>query len=143
MRTREGIVISTGGVEVEVVLREWPMPVVRGRQRGIRLRMICPRCEASRDALHWVDGVWRCRGSVCGNLAFGSRHRQRYCPAIARRERLRRKLIRTRPKSLQARLLREQIKREERAMLAHLERVNEDLAKRSRRDARHRRANSE
>src|SRR5215471_17066532 len=30
------LVISTAGVEVEVVLREWPMPTVRWRQRGIR-----------------------------------------------------------------------------------------------------------
>jgi hypothetical protein len=110
-------VISTGGVEVEVELRQWPMPSPRGRQRGIRTRMICLECGASRDALHWVNGAWRCRGAGCGNLAHACRHRQRYCPAIARRERLRRKLIRARPGSLRARMLREQIKRETRAML--------------------------
>jgi hypothetical protein len=136
-------VISMAGVEVEVALREWPMPTVRGRQRGIRTRMICPRCEASRDALHWVDGVWCCRGASCGNLSFACRHRERYCPAIARRARLRRKLIRTTRGSLKARMLREMIAREQRAMLAHLQRVNNDLAKRSKRDARHRRANPE
>jgi hypothetical protein len=140
-RTGDGVVIETGGTEVEVVLREWPMPTVRGRQRGIRTRMICPRCEASRDALHWIDGVWGCRG--CLDLAYASRHRQRYCPAIARRARLRRKLVRTPPRSLQARRLREQIRREGRAMLAHLERVNSDLSKRSRRHARHGRSHSE
>jgi len=134
----EVVVIETGGIEVEVILREWPMPTVRGRQRGIRTRMVCPRCEASRDALHWIDGQWGCRG--CGNLSFASRHRQRYCPAIARRARLRRKLIRTTPGSLQARRLWGQIRRETRAILAHLERVNRDLTKRSKRDARHRRA---
>jgi hypothetical protein len=139
-RTGAGLVIETAGTEVEVVLREWPMPVVRGRQRGIRTRMVCPRCDASRDALHWVDG-WGCR--TCLDLAYASRHRQRYCPAIARRARLRRKLVRTRPRSLQARRLREQIKREGRAMLLHLERVNRDISKRSRRHARHRRANPE
>jgi hypothetical protein len=137
------IVISTGGVEVEVILREWPMPTVRGRQRGIRWRFACPLCSASRDAIHFVDGVWCCRGSSCGNLSHASRHRQRYCPAIARRERLRRKLIRTRPGSLKARMLRKMIAHEQRAMLAHLQRVNRDLTKRSRRDARHGRANSE
>jgi hypothetical protein len=142
-RTADGVVIETAGTEVEVVLREWPMPTVRGRRRGIRMRMICPHCEASRDALHWIDGEWRCRGRGCGNLAYACRHRQRYCPSIARRERLRRKLIRTRPGSLQARMLREQIRREGRAMLAHLERVNSDLSKRSRRRARHRRINPE
>src|SRR5262249_62353321 len=98
-------VISTGGDEITVVLKEWAMPVVRGRQRGIRTRFVCPRCEASRDALHWIDGEWCCRGKNCGNLAHASRHRQRYCPAIARRERLRRKLIRTRPGGLRARWL--------------------------------------
>jgi hypothetical protein len=44
---------------------------------------------------------------------------------------------------LQARRLREQIRREGRAMLAHLERVNSDLSKRSRRHARHGRNHSE
>src|SRR5215831_11977664 len=62
-RTADGVVIETAGTEVEVVLREWPMPTVRGRQRGIRMRMICPYCEASRDALHWIDGAWCCRGA--------------------------------------------------------------------------------
>jgi hypothetical protein len=106
------------------------MPTVRGRRRGIRTRMICPRCEASRDALHWFGGEWGCRG--CLDLAYACRHRQRYCPSIARRERLRRKLIRTPPRSLQARQLREQIRREGKAMLAHLERVNRDLERRQR-----------
>jgi hypothetical protein len=134
-------VISTGGDDTEIVLREWPMPVVRGRQRGIRTQMVCPRCEASRDALHWSGSEWGCRG--CLDLSYACRHRQRYCPSIARRERLRRRLIRARPGSLRARALREQIKREERAMLAHLEKVSRDLVKRSQRDARHGRANSE
>jgi hypothetical protein len=133
-------VISTGGVEVEIVLRQWPMPVVRGRQRGIRTRFACPRCEASRDALHFVDGSWCCRGASCGNLAFASRHRQRYCTSIARRERLRRALIRATPGSLRARELREKIKREERMVVAHMRRVSDDLTKRSERDGRHRRA---
>jgi hypothetical protein len=88
-RIREGmIVISTDGTEVEVALREWPMPTVRWRQRGIRTRMVCPRCEASRDALHWSGSEWGCRG--CLDLSYACRHRQRYCPSIARRERLRR-----------------------------------------------------
>jgi hypothetical protein len=134
-------VIEAAGVVVEVALREWPMPTVRWRQRGIRSRFVCPRCEASRDALHWIDGEWGCRG--CLDLSYPCRHRQRYCPAIARRERLRRRLIRARPGSLRARALREQIKRETRVMVAHLERVNTDLAKRSERHARHNRANAE
>jgi hypothetical protein len=142
-RTGDGVMIETGGTEIEVRLQEWPMPTVRWRQRGIRTRMICPHCEASRDALHWIAGEWRCRGFGCGNLSYASRHRQRYCPAIARRERLRRKLVRTTPGSLQARRLREQIKREGKAMLAHLERVNRDLAKRRQRHARSGRASAE
>ena len=137
------VVISMGGVEIEVALREWPMPTVRGRQRGIRWRMICPQCASVRDALHFVDGVWCCRGASCGNLSFACRHQRRYCTAIGRRERLRRKLIRTPPRSLKARVLRKMIAREERAMLAHLERVSGDLTKRSERDARRRRANPE
>src|SRR5262245_11456776 len=69
------VVISTNGVEVKVALREWPMPTVRGRQRGTRWRFACPRCDASRDALHYVDGVWCCRGKDCGNLSHACRHR--------------------------------------------------------------------
>jgi hypothetical protein len=130
-RTREGIVIETAGTGVEVVLRQWPMPIVRGRQRGIRTRMVCPRCEASRDALHWFDGAWGCRG--CFDLAYASRHRQRYCPAIRRRARLLRKLARVPARGLQARLLREQIAQQEFAMLANLKRVNRDLVKRRQR----------
>ena len=138
-----GVTIETAGELIEVALMTWPMPTVRWRQRGLRTRMICPQCEASRDALHWIDGEWRCRGAGCGNLAHACRHRQRYCRAIARRERLRRKLIRTTPASLQARRLREQIRRESKAMLAHLEKLNRDLSKRSRRHARHGRSHSE
>src|SRR5262245_42985930 len=122
------VVISTGGTEVEVVLREWPMPTVRWRQRGIRTRMICPRCEASRDALHWSGSEWGCRG--CLDLAYACRHRQRYCPAIRRRARLLRKLARVSPRGLRARTLRAQIAQQEAAMLAHLQRVNGDLKKR-------------
>jgi hypothetical protein len=44
---------------------------------------------------------------------------------------------------LQARRLREQIKREGRVMLAHLEKVNRDLVKRSQRHARHGRVGPE
>jgi len=53
-----------GGTEVEVELREWPMPVVKGRQRGTRWRFICMRCGASRDALHFVDGEWDVAGKI-------------------------------------------------------------------------------
>src|SRR5262249_30146922 len=116
------VVIETAGIQVEVALLEWPMPSPRGRQRGIRTRFACPRCGASRDALHWFDGEWGCRG--CFEISYPCRHRQRYCPAIARRARLRRKLIRARPGSLKARMLREMIAREQQAMLANLKRVN-------------------
>src|SRR6516165_802642 len=61
-RTAEGLVIETGGTTVRVVMRFWPMPTVRGRQRGIRWRFECPRCGTSRDVLHWC-GEWGCRGS--------------------------------------------------------------------------------
>jgi hypothetical protein len=126
------IVISTAGVEVEVALREWPMPTVRGRQRGIRTRMVCPRCEASRDALHWI-GEWGCRG--CFQISYPCRHRERFCPAIARRARLLRKLIRVRPGSLKAQALREKIAQQESAMLASVKRTNGDLVKRRQRYA--------
>jgi hypothetical protein len=135
------VIIETGSTSTEVALKQWPMPVVRWRQRGIRTRMICPRCEASRDALHWI-GEWGCRG--CFEISYPCRHRQRYCPSIARRARLRRKLARVSSRSLKARMLRKMIAREGRAVLAHLERVNCDLVKRSQRHARHgRRANAE
>jgi hypothetical protein len=90
--------------------------------------------------LHWI-GEWGCRG--CFDLAYACRHRQRYCPSIARRARLRRKLARLSSRSLKARALRKMIAREERAMLAHLEKVSRDLVKRSQRHARHGRANPE
>lgn len=137
------VVISMAGAEIEVELKQWPMPVVRGRQRGVRTRFVCCRCGASRDAIHFVDGEWCCRGSreiPCGNLSFACRHRQRYCPAIARRERLRRRLIRAIPGSLRAQAIRGQIRSEEKVMVAHMRRVSDDLTKRSKRDARHRRA---
>src|SRR5262249_44785510 len=130
-RTAEGVVIETGGTEVRVGLREWPMPL----NHGTRERFVCPRCGASRDSLHWVGAEWGCRG--CFDLGYPCRHEQRWCPAIRRRARLLRKLARCSPRSLQARLLREQIAREERAMLANLKRANSDLTKRSRRHARH------
>jgi hypothetical protein len=135
-------VISMAGVETEITLCEGPMPVVKGRQRGLRWRMICPHCASVRDALHFVDGAWCCRGSACGNLSYACRHQMRYCPSVARGVRLRRALIRTRPGSLRARMLREQIRREGKAMVAHLERVNSALDKRSKRHARHGRRTS-
>jgi len=92
-----------------------------------------PHCESSRDALHWIDGEWRCRSPACGNLAYPCRHRQRYCPSIARRARLLRKLARVPPQSLKAQALREMIAQQEAAMLAHVQRVNHDLKKRRQR----------
>src|SRR5262249_48653536 len=59
-----------------------------------RERMGCPRCDASRDALHWVDGVWCCRGLSfrlrCQPPARAgchrpSQHRRARNPAPARR----------------------------------------------------------
>jgi hypothetical protein len=135
------VVISMGSTSTEIELKQWPMPSPRGRQRGIRTRMICSQCGSCRDAIHWIPEVgWGCRGKNCLDISYPCRHRERYCPAIARRARLRRKLIRARPGSLRARALKKMIAREERAVLAHLERVNRDLAKRSQRDARHHRA---
>ena len=133
-RTAEGVVIETGGTSVRVGLREWPMPL----GHGTRERFACPRCDASRDSLHWVGGEWGCRG--CFDLGYPSRHEQRWCPAIRRRAKLLRKLARCSLRSLRGRWLREQIECQERAMLANLKRANSDLTKRSRRHARrHRR----
>jgi hypothetical protein len=52
-------------------------------------------------------------------------------------------LIRAIPGSLKAKALRAQIKREERAMISHLQRVSGSLAKRSKRDARNHRADTD
>jgi len=113
------LVISMAGAAIEVELKEWPMPSPRQRQRGVRTRMVCPRCAASRDALHYLPGEgWGCRGAGCLDLAYASRHRQRYCPAIRRRAKLLRKLVRARPGSLKAQALREKIAQQESAMLA-------------------------
>jgi hypothetical protein len=132
---------TAGSPVVRVGLREWPMPVVRGKERGIKERMVCPRCDASRDDLYWVDGEWGCRG--CFDLGYACRHQQRYCPAIARRARLLRKLARVSPRGLRARRLRVQIAHQQAAMLASVKRANRDLSKRSRRHAQHGRANPE
>jgi hypothetical protein len=64
------------------------------------------------------------------NLAFGSRHQQRWCPAIRRRARLLHKLTKYSPRGLKARLLRAQIAQQEAAMLANMKRANRDLTKR-------------
>jgi len=126
-RSAQGILIETGGTEVWVGLREWPMPL----GRGVRERFVCPRCDASRDVLYWVDGEWGCRG--CFDLGYACRHEQRWCPAIRRRAKLLRKLARCSPRGLKARLLRAQIVEQERAMLANLRRANRDLTKRMKR----------
>jgi hypothetical protein len=137
-RTAAGIVIETGGTEVRVGLREWPMPL----GRGTRERFVCPKCGTFRDALHWV-GEWGCRGKDCLDLEHACRHEQRWCPAIRRRAKLLRKLARVSPRGLKARRLRAQIAHEQAAMLANLKRANRDLTKRSRRHGGRRRANSD
>ena len=133
------VVISTGGVETEVELKEWPMPSPKGRQRGTRWRFICGRCGASRDALHWSPELgWGCRGKDClapDGLGYPCRHRQRYCPAIRRRAMLLRKLARVKPQSLKAQAIREMIAQQEAIMLASVQRVNRDLVKRRQRYA--------
>jgi hypothetical protein len=136
-RTAEGLVIETGGTSVLVGLREWPMPL----GRGTRTRFTCSNCGALRDILHW-RGVWGCRAKDCLDLEHSCRHEQRWCPAIRRRAKLLRKLARVSPQSLRGRWLREQIARQQAAMLANLKRVNRDLTKRSRRHGRRRRASS-
>src|SRR5262249_33427404 len=115
----------------EIASKEMPMPTVKGRQRGVRTLLICPRCESVRNAVHWSGSEWGCR--VCLDLSYPCRHRQRYCSAIHRRARLLRKLARVPPQGLKAQVLREMIAREEAAMLAHLRRVNGDLVKRRQR----------
>jgi hypothetical protein len=135
--TAEGVLIETAGSPVvRVGLREWPMPL----GRGVRSRFVCPRCGSFRDALHWV-GEWGCRGKDCLNLEPPCRHQQRWCPAIRRRARLLRKLARCSPRGLKARILREQIAREQAAMLANLKRANRDLTRRIKRYGGRRRAN--
>ena len=138
-RAAAGLTIETDGSVTEVELRSWPMPATLGCLRGIRWRMVCPLCGASRDALHW-HGEWGCRGKGCLNLAFPVRHSLRWCTAIRRRARLLRKLARVSPRSLRARAIRAQIAREEAAMAANLRRTNRDLAKRRQRYGRSGRA---
>jgi len=139
-RTAEGLVLETGGASVRVVMRFWPMP----RGRGARWRFACPRCASSRDVLHWVAEVgWGCRGKDCLDLEHASRHELRWCPAVRRRAKLLRKLARVSPRGLKARLLREQIARQEAAMLANMKRANRDLTKRVKRHGGRRRAHSD
>jgi hypothetical protein len=57
------------------------------------------------------------------------------------RAKLLRKLMRVSPRGLKARLLREQIARQEAAMLVNLKRANRDLTKRVKRHGGRRRAN--
>ena len=149
-RTAAGLVIETGGTSVRVELRSWPMPRGRGGLHGVRLRMTCPRCGASRDALHWAGGGaeagsewgWGCRGKDCLNLSHPSRHQQRWCPAIRRRAKLLCALVRCPHGSLKARAIRAQIRRAERAMIVNLERTNRDLTRRKQRHGRQRRTSS-
>ena len=129
-RTAEGIEIETGGTSVRVGMRSWPMPLTRRGGGGQRERFVCPRCDASRDVLHWV-GEWGCRG--CLGLSHASRHQQRWCPAIRRRLWLLRKLARVSPRGLKAKLLRAQIAQQEAAMLANMKRANRDLTRRMKR----------
>jgi hypothetical protein len=136
-RSAQGILIETGGTEVWVGLREWRMPL----GRGTRERFACPRCDASRDSLHWVGGEWGCRGKDCLDLEHACRHEQRWCPAVRRRARLLRKLTRVSARGLKARMLRAQIAHQEAAMLVNLRRANRDLTKRVKRHGGRRRAN--
>jgi hypothetical protein len=138
-RSSQGILIETGGAEVWVGLREWPMPL----GRGTRERFVCPRCGAFRDALHWASGEWGCRGKDCLDLEHACRHQQRWCPAVRRRANLLRKLARVSPRGLKARLLRAQIAQQEAAMLANMKRANRDLTKRVKRHGGRRRAHSD
>jgi hypothetical protein len=140
--TAEGILLETAGSSVRVALREWKMPFGRGGDHGIRIRMVCPRCGAFRDALHWA-GEWGCRSADCLSISHASRHQQRWCPAIRRRAKLLRKLARCSPRGLKARVLRAQIAREQKAMIANLKRANRDLLRRSQRHARSRRVGPE
>jgi len=141
-RTGEGVVIETGGTSVRVGMRSWPMPIGRGGDHSPRERFACPKCNASRDVLHWV-GEWGCRGKDCLNIEHDCRHQQRYCPAIHRRARLLRKLARYSPRGLKARILRAQIAQQEAAMLANMKRANRDLTKRVKRHGGRRRADSD
>jgi len=127
-RTADGVVIEAGGTSVRVGMREWPMPA----GRGTREKFTCPRCDASRDVLHWA-GEWGCRGKDCLDLEYASRHRWRWCPAVRRRAALLRKLVKVPRRSLRGRWLRAQIARQQAAMVANLKRANRDLTKRSRR----------
>lgn len=142
-RAAGGLTIETNGAVTEVALKSWPMPATFGCLRGVRWRMICPMCSASRDALHWARGAWGCRGKNCLDLAFPVRHSLRYCPAIRRRARLLRKLARVPPRSLRARAIRGQIASAERAMAENLRRANRDLTKRVKRYGRGRANSSE
>src|SRR5262249_24605950 len=78
-RTGAGIVIETGGTSVTVALRHWPMPIGRGGDHGTRERMVCPRCGAFRDILHW-RGEWGCRGKDCLDLAHSGSPRAAVVP---------------------------------------------------------------
>jgi hypothetical protein len=133
----EGLVIEMAGTSTQVLLRSWPIPA--GRRRDTREyvleRMVCPRCDASRNILHWggEEVGWGCRGRECLNLDFPVRHSLRWCPSVRRRMRLLRQLVRVSPRGLKARRLRAQIAREQRAMLASMRRANRDLTKRRQR----------
>jgi len=135
-RSAEGLTIEMGGKTEQVLLRSWPIPA--GRRRSSREymldRMVCPRCDAARNILHWdAESGWGCRGRDCLNLDFPCRYLLRWCPSVRRRRRLLRQLTRVSPRGLKARLLREQIAREAAMMLASMKRANSDLTKRRRR----------
>src|SRR5215831_3065908 len=132
-RTGEDLTIEMSGTTVRVALRSWPIPP--GNRRSSHEytldRMVCPRCDASRNILHWGEDGWGCRG--CYDLDFPCRHQQRWCPAIRRRQKLLRRLVRVSPRGLKARILWAQIAQQEAAMLASMKRANRDLTKRVKR----------
>jgi hypothetical protein len=139
-RTPAEVVIELGGTSTQVLLRSWLIP--SGSRRDTREyvieRMVCPRCDASRNILHWdAEAGWGCRG--CYDLDFPCRHQLRWCPAIRRRQRLLRKLVRVSPRGRKARIIRAQIAQQEAAMIANLRRANRDLERRRKNGQRRRR----
>jgi hypothetical protein len=131
-RTAEELVIEMDGTSTQVLLRSWAIPA--GSRRDTREfmieRMVCPRCDASRNILHFGEDGWGCRG--CYGLDFPCRHQLRWCPSVRRRQRLLRQLVRVSPRGRKARIIRAQIGREQRAMIASMRRANRDLTKRRR-----------
>jgi hypothetical protein len=80
-----GVTAVTIGAQVVQVDHEWTFG-----GRRMRPKFRCPQCGRGCKYLYGLADKYTCR--LCSNCDYSSRHVARYCPALGRLARLRRKL---------------------------------------------------